>query len=308
MILAIAPNPSIDRAVTISGFRLGEIHRPQAVLSSAGGKGLNVARSIRCMGGEARVCTLLGGHNGRWIAEQLSAEDIPCQAAWFDGETRISTSIIDPLAPGRLTEIYERGERVSLQSWLGFEETLARAMDGVSWATFSGSLPPGGPQDGMARLAKIVRDQGASWIVDARDRYLRQALDLHPALVKVNGDEAGELLGRTVGSSQQALEAAGLMREMGAGAAIVTLGAQGAAAVSAQGACFGYLPPIQAVAAVGSGDAFLGGLVLGLSRGERLPEALRRAIAAGAANAMTVGAGRLEAGTVTELLAQVRIT
>jgi sugar/nucleoside kinase (ribokinase family) len=45
---------------------------------------------------------------------------------------------------------------------------------------------------------------------------------------------------------------------------------------------------------VGSGDAFLAGLVVALDRGAFWPEALRVALGAGAANAEVPGAGRLD--------------
>ena len=46
---------------------------------------------------------------------------------------------------------------------------------------------------------------------------------------------------------------------------------------------------------VGSGDAFLGGLLTELDRGASLVAALRTAIAAGAANALVPGPGRFAA-------------
>ena len=45
---------------------------------------------------------------------------------------------------------------------------------------------------------------------------------------------------------------------------------------------------------VGSGDAFLAGLVVALDGGAGWPEALRSALGAGAANAEQPGAGRLD--------------
>jgi 1-phosphofructokinase family hexose kinase len=306
VILAIAPTPSIDRAVVIPGFRLGTIHRPQQVLSLAGGKGLNVARAIRRLGGEVKACLLLAGHNGHWIAEQLESEGIGYAAAWAEGETRISTSIIDPNAEA-LTEIYERSEPVNSQAWADFERTLHDAGKGASWATFSGSLPPGAPNDGMARLIKIMQVSGIPCIVDARDEYLRDALRMAPEIVKVNAEEAAVAAGQGVESLDSALQAAQSLRRLGAQTVIITLGKLGAIAASLDGSWIGESPAIQALAPVGSGDAFSGGLALALGRGDALPEAFRLAIAAGAANTLTVGPAMIDARTVAELARQVKI-
>ena len=51
----------------------------------------------------------------------------------------------------------------------------------------------------------------------------------------------------------------------------------------------------------------LGGLALGAWRGLSIPEALRLGVAAGAANATTLGTGMLEWETVEGLLEQVDI-
>ena len=59
---------------------------------------------------------------------------------------------------------------------------------------------------------------------------------------------------------------------------------------------------------VGSGDAFLGGLLIALDRGADLAGALTLATAAGAANAAVPGAGRFEAAAVQDLLGQVQIS
>jgi fructose-1-phosphate kinase PfkB-like protein len=58
---------------------------------------------------------------------------------------------------------------------------------------------------------------------------------------------------------------------------------------------------------VGSGDAFLGGLVVGLERGDPWPDALRLALGAAAANAELPGAGVLDAARADELRERVEI-
>ena len=59
---------------------------------------------------------------------------------------------------------------------------------------------------------------------------------------------------------------------------------------------------------VGSGDAFLAGLVVALDGGAGWPEALRAALGAGAANAERPGAGRLDRSRAAELAEQAAVT
>jgi fructose-1-phosphate kinase PfkB-like protein len=58
---------------------------------------------------------------------------------------------------------------------------------------------------------------------------------------------------------------------------------------------------------VGSGDAFLAGLVVSLGRDTPWPRALAEGMAAGAANAEQRGAGRLDCGRAAELLAVAQV-
>ena len=55
-----------------------------------------------------------------------------------------------------------------------------------------------------------------------------------------------------------------------------------------------WIPRIEAVSAVGSGDAFLAGYLSACQAGQAPEECLRMALACGAANTQTVGAGVFE--------------
>ena len=104
MILCVAANPSVDRLFTVERLVPGSIHRPAEFLQVPGGKGLNVARAAATLGGDVRAAALLGGHAGRWIAQELAAESVPLDAIWAAAETRSSlsvsgTALIRVLAP-----------------------------------------------------------------------------------------------------------------------------------------------------------------------------------------------------------------
>jgi fructose-1-phosphate kinase PfkB-like protein len=159
------------------------------------------------------------------------------------------------------------------------------------WATFSGSLPPGAPVDGYARLIAAAQTRSVPALVDTHGEPLRRALAVAPAIVKVNTSEASEIVGMSIENRADAVRAARLLRQMGAGTAIITLGAQGVVAAAEQESWFALSPPIEAVATVGSGDAFLGGLILYLSLGRTLAT-LRYGVAAGAPRWRLHGHGR----------------
>ena len=61
------------------------------------------------------------------------------------------------------------------------------------------------------------------------------------------------------------------------------------------------------VSTVGSGDAFLAGFISARFRKLDLPECLRHALAAGAANTQRYGAGVLDAGLAAALLESTEV-
>ncbi|MCI0521984.1 MAG: PfkB family carbohydrate kinase, partial [Chloroflexi bacterium] len=89
--------------------------------------------------------------------------------------------------------------------------------------------------------------------------------------------------------------------------AVLTLGGQGAVMAEAGGAWRAFPPQIEPLSAIGSGDAFLAGLLSALKRGESAPEALRCAAAAGAANALLPGSGFFKLEDYHELRKAVRV-
>ncbi|HSS59700.1 MAG TPA: PfkB family carbohydrate kinase [Solirubrobacteraceae bacterium] len=281
MIAFVAASPSIDRLHVVAALRPGEIHRPERVVAVAGGKALNAARAAHALGADVHAVALLGGHTGRWVAAALEAEGVRCDGVPGPGETRICLSVSDG---GALTEFYEPGPELDEAHWSALEETFARVAADATWAGVSGSLPPGAPVDGPARLLRVARAAGARVALDISGEALRLALAEAPDFVKVNADEAAEL---------GIADPAELRRMTRDGAAAITHGADGMELATPDGDTLRATPPRLGAYPVGSGDAALGGFLAALDSGAAWPEALARAAEAAAANAQVPGAGRL---------------
>jgi len=72
MIVTVTLNAAIDRTLLVPNFQLGQRHRASEGTSSAGGKGINVARAARRLGVPV-VCTgLAGGRTGTLLVEELT--------------------------------------------------------------------------------------------------------------------------------------------------------------------------------------------------------------------------------------------
>lgn len=292
MIVCAAPSPAIDKLFEIEELRPGKIHRPEAFVPVPGGKGLNVARAAATLGAAVHAVCLLSGHAGGWVADALAAEGIRASAVWGPGETRSVLSVADRATAG-LTEFYERAPALGEATWAAFEAAVGEALADASWLTLSGSLPPGAPPDGYARLAGRARERGVRVALDATGAPLAAGLAGAPDLVKVNAEEAAELAPGCPPGDGAALAAALRERAGQDAVAVVTLGTDGAVLAGPDGGWRGRAPAVGRYP-VGSGDALLAGLLAGLERGLDWRAALAAGLGAGAANAERAGQGRLD--------------
>ncbi len=268
-------------------------------------------RAAQHLGLPGAVVAVLGGHAGAWYRDSLAERGIPLHEIAVGGETRTCLSVLDE-STGKLTELYEAGVRLDDGDWTRIEAALDAAVGDDPSGTvvvLAGSLPPGAPVDGYARLARLAAAAGARVVVDSAGPSLAAALEAGPWLVKVNADEAQSITGASASTAVRALAAAGELRRRGAAIAIVTRGVHGAALATEAGTwTLGNLPAAQRGAfSVGSGDAFLAGFLAGVARGLTPDAALRLAGAAGVANARTPGQGELDPADVERALAALTV-
>src|SRR5688500_20147807 len=150
MILCITPNPAIDRTLILSSLALGNVHRAEKVIVAAGGKGLNVARAIRTLGGEALCMGFAGGHTGHLLADLAQEEGLHFSWTWINSETR--TCIILVSHYGDATVINEPGMPVSKSDWKRLQRDVRKHVSSAGLVCLSGSLPPNSSADDLQGL------------------------------------------------------------------------------------------------------------------------------------------------------------
>jgi 1-phosphofructokinase family hexose kinase len=299
-IVFVAANPSVDRLYEVDKLSAGDIHRPSRVTVVPGGKGLNAARAARRLGGLVAVAGIFAGQAGEWLVDNLRDAGIDTNAIWTRGESRTCISILDR-AGGGLTEIYEFGGTIAEEPWLALEAAVAEEVRQpiVGALAMSGSLPLGAPRDGYARLVRLAtHNQALPVLVDAAGSAFDSVLPARPTVARLNASEASEWSHVDVYDAKTAVIAASTICDAGARTAIITLGPSGAVLVSDTMRMF--LRPPQGIGPypVGSGDAFLGGVAVGLARGDAMEDAARLGMAAAIANAHAPGAGDFDESTI----------
>jgi tagatose 6-phosphate kinase len=306
-ILCVNANAAIDKTLIIKNYRLDAIHRPERVVSLPGGKGCNVARALKCLGGTPVVTGWVGGFAGQWIEMGLRREGIETRFVQTPFESRECISVLDP-ENHTLTEIYERGDAVPDAQVEEFRELVHAMIHAFAALTLSGSLPPGVPRDFYADLIGMAHAARVPVLLDSSGEFLRYGIVRKPTLVKPNRAEVQELLGRELNTRAEFADAA---RELAARydtRAVISLGAEGAVAAEAKNVWHARAPQLDVQSAVGSGDAMLGGMAYALTLQLPFAEMVRYGVAAGAANALTLGAGVFARADFETALRAVEVT
>ena len=292
-LVALTPTLALDRTARLDRpLRPGALHRVRSVRELAGGKGVNLARTVRALGGEVVVAGFLAGWNGAKFRELLQGEGIDGLFEEVPGETRECHALLDDGA--HPTEINEAGPDVPQEAW---ERLLGRLPAGT--AVLAGSLPPGIDDDAFTRLVAGLPQPP---VVDMSGSALAAAMAGGAAMIAPNRAELAALLGRASAS----IDDAAAFYEARGVPVLLSLGADGAAYLADQRWRV-RAPEVPSTNPVGSGDCLLGAFLWARSQGRDVADALRWGAAAGADNARRGGGGRVEVAGIRALYDTIQV-
>ena len=304
MIITVTRNATVDKTVCVDDFSIGKVNRIRSIRLDASGKGVNVSRIIKRLSRKTLALGFLGGDTGRFIKEIVEKEEIETDFIEIEQPTRVNITVIDSVNKTE-TKINEAGHSVSASRLQDFKNRLTRRLDGAEIVVLSGSLPPGAPDDFYAQLITIIQERGAMAILDSDGQPLKEGVRANPFLIKPNLNEAEGLLGKRIEGIKQAIEALKVLSKNGLKNVVISMGEKGAVAYF-KGRIFQVTPPkIEASSTVGSGDALVAGLAVGIDEDMAAEEGIKLAGACAAAMAQTPGTRPCELKNVERLLNEV---
>jgi len=310
MVVTVTMNAAIDRTLTVPNFQRGQRHRASAGLTLAGGKGINIARALKRLGVPVVATGLAGGRTGTRIVEELTSEAILNDFVRIDDESRTSTAIVDPTG-GSYTELNEWGPHVSGEELEMLLEKLVYLSQGADYVVFAGSLPRGIDDDFYGEAVHELNRRGAQTVLDAEGEPLRLGVQAEPLLVSPNEREAEALVGQEFNDDDDFLTGLETIAEMGARNVLVTRESGCWALLRTDRHASRYraeAPRVEPVSAVGSGDVLLAAFVAARLDGRADEEALRAAVAAGAASTLEICAGRFEPREAGRLVGSIEVS
>jgi 1-phosphofructokinase family hexose kinase len=309
VIVTVTLNAALDRTLTVPNFQRGQRHRASAGLTLAGGKGINIARALKRLDVPVVATGLAGGRTGTRIVEELTAEAILNDFVRIADESRTSTAVVDPMA-NSYTEINEWGPEVAPEELAMVLDKLHYLSRGADLVVFAGTLPRAVEDDFYAEAIRDLARRGVQCVLDSEGQPLRLGTEAEPFLVSPNQREAEGLVGQEFHDDEDFITGLEAIAELGARNVLITeeLGAFGLFREERKTRRFhAFAPRVEAISVVGSGDVLLAAFLAARLEGGPAEEALRSAVAAGAASTLQVGAGRWEPREASRLASGVRM-
>jgi 6-phosphofructokinase 2 len=287
-IVTITFSPSIDKSTTVSSLLPEKKLKCTTPRLDPGGGGINVARAIKKLGGEATAIFPSGGYTGKFFNHLMHEENIPSIIIETSQETRENIEVLDE-SSGNQYRFGFPGTELSQKEW---KECVA-ALENIQDAEFivaSGSLPPGVPVDVYGQLAKIAKKQNSKFIVDTSGEALRHALEEGVYMIKPNLGELSALLGISrIETDQVESFAKKIIDKYHCEIVVVSYGKDGAMLVTKSETYQVKSPEVTKKSTVGAGDSMVAGIVLSISKGMNLKQALQYGVACGTAATMNPG-------------------
>jgi len=306
MIYTITLNPALDRAIQVETLLADETTRILAEQAYAAGKGIDVSRVIKELGGQSVAMGLVGGYDGLQLEGLLVNAGVLTDFTQIAGETRTNI-VLKERSTGRQFVIGAAGPEI-LATEIGRLYQQVRGLNDVSCLAISGSLPRGVRPEFYGQLILAGKRSGAFIALDADGPAMTEAIAFGPDLIKPNIHELGRLVGRTLDTEAEILSACDDLHARHLPMILVSRGKEGLVLSTADQRLKAVGPAVEADSTVGAGDSVVAGFVLGHDLGRDLVDCLRLACAAGTATASTPGSELCHMVDVERIMPQVQVT
>ena len=185
MIITITLNPALDRTLRIEHpLEVGKLNRSSSSHLEPGGKGINVSRAVKALGGNSVALGFTAGTNGRVMKDMLTAADIHYDFVDVAGQLRVNTQILD--AQGGHTEVNEPGSKLDDADFLRLIDRMENYLDEGNIFVLAGSTPPDFPLKNYRKLCKTIKRHGCKLLIDAKGDLMLEAIHCDPDFFKPN--------------------------------------------------------------------------------------------------------------------------
>lgn len=262
-VVTLTPAPVLDRTYLAEDVAVGKVNRAYEVHEYMSGKGLNVARTLHVAKHPVSAVLPIGMQDQYLLFSTPFPQILRIMPV--NGRVRVNTTIVD--RGGRTTNINQQAIPFSTEDWGNVVETTLEQVSDMNadWLVVSGMHPKmtdtGLPID-LSELFARARDLGARVGLDTSGPELKHwGRSGEVNLIKPNADELASLVGRELLTLADVIDAGRELISTGLEIALVSLGPDGAVAITADDVVWASAVATEVVNTTGAGDAFLAGFL-----------------------------------------------
>lgn len=307
MIITVSMNPAIDKTADVPDFILGGVNKLRNCIIDAGGKGVNVSKTLRVLNKPNMACGFVGGATGEAIKTSLQRQMIMSDFVTVEGETRCNLKVNTVFG---MTEMDEPGPKISQAELNQLIAKLQHHAKPGTLFVLSGSVPEGVPDDIYMQLTEMLHKSGCKVFLDAGGELLKKGIEAHPDYMKPNFKEIKELYGfdGDFATKDEMIawvkEKANDLYSKGAKFVAISLGGDGA--IFTDGVETIHVPAknIDVISPVGAGDAMTAAIAYGIDSNMHFRDIIRYAMAVSGGACMSPGTKPPTKEDIVKLLRQ----
>lgn len=289
MIKTVTLNPAVDKTIEIDDFKVGEVNRISSIRLDAGGKGINVSKTIKALGGSSIATGFLAGRNGAYIKDCLERMQVSNEFLSVSGEIRTNLKVVDRRNRTN-TDINEPGLiEVTEEDLCRLEDMIFSDMCKEDILVLSGSVPSNVQADRYRKWTERANETGIKVLLDADRDLLEEGIKAMPYLVKPNIAELETLLSRKLNDRNEIVHAGRSLLDLGIHTVVISLGAGGAFFLNREHTIFTEGLKTEVKSTVGAGDAMVAALAYAIDRGDPFEKTVALSVAAGTAAVASEG-------------------
>lgn len=306
-VLTVTLNPAIDKTIMLSQLEIGGLNRVEHMRLDPGGKGVNVAKVLRNFSVDVTVMGFMGNSQGELIQGSLLDMGIATEFTKVSGVTRTNLKIVDNQTKVT-TEINEPGFEVKTEELQILRERLTHSLQEASYLVLGGSIPKGVSKDIYKEYILLAKEKNVQTILDADGEVLKEGIKAGPFAIKPNIYELEQLVGRSLVTEEDILNAGRELLREGIEVIVISMGAKGAIVLNQQEAYRTTPFSITPQSTVGAGDSMVATMAYTFLERKPLEELARWVTAAGTVTASKAGTEVCSFDEVQRSLANVKVT
>lgn len=288
MIITVTLNPAIDKTIKVNSLKLGEVNRTSMVQQDAGGKGINVSKMVKNLGGESIATGVIAGNSGMFIKKQLDSFNIENDFVEIEGNTRTNIKLVDT-ANEIHTDINEVGADISYNSFIQFEKLLFSKLKPKDILVLCGSVPPNIDKTVYEKWITMANKKQITTILDADGKLLKNGIKAIPSIVKPNIHELERYYDEKINSIDEVIQVAKKLLKCGIELVVVSMGEEGSVFVAKDKIIIAKAEDVNVKSTVGAGDSMVGALAYAMSMNMNLMESAYLSVASATASVTNDG-------------------